>query len=385
MSKYRADNFSRKISVIVPVYNAELYLADCLDSIVSQDYFNMEIILIDDGSEDGSYSICKKYAEKDDRIVLVRQENKGLVCARRIGIRMAQGDYISFVDADDYIENDMYTRLLDAIGDNCPDIAAFGLVEEYADHTGKKKNHFPANYYNRHSLEKEIFPLMLSYQPFFDFGILPNLVCKLINRRFLNGSKLRVSNQVTIGEDADVTFQLMVQARTLQIVDIYPYHYCKRDDSMMHKEISISAIDALECDLKMSFLEENFYDLMKRQLDDYIIFLKLLKNPGSIETINAFFSNPANRIALYGAGGFGQALYREYSDQILLWADKNYEACCKSGMEVRPTAELIKRQNEYDYIYISILDSNVCRRMKDTFIKKGIRKKILFFTNSSMT
>ena len=101
------------ISIIVPVYNVEQYLAQCIESILKQTYKYLQIILVDDGSTDGSGSICDKYKEIDERIIVIHQQNKGLVGARKAGLYMATGQYIGFVDGDDYINKEMYQSLLD--------------------------------------------------------------------------------------------------------------------------------------------------------------------------------------------------------------------------------------------------------------------------------
>lgn len=100
------------ISVIVPVYNVEQYLKICLDSIINQTYINLEIILVNDGSTDGSGDICEEYKRNDGRIKVIHKENGGLSSARNIGIRNATGNWIGFVDSDDYVEKDMYESLL---------------------------------------------------------------------------------------------------------------------------------------------------------------------------------------------------------------------------------------------------------------------------------
>lgn len=111
-----------KISVIIPIYNVEQYLSQCLDSIINQTYTNLEIILINDGSTDNSKKICNQYKLLDSRIIVIHKSNKGLSDARNTGIKIATGDYISFVDADDFIDENMYTILSKKINTTNADI-----------------------------------------------------------------------------------------------------------------------------------------------------------------------------------------------------------------------------------------------------------------------
>ena len=103
------------ISIIVCVYNTEKYIAKCLKSICAQTYANIEIIVVNDGSTDKTAMIINEWQEKDERIVLVQQENKGLAVARNVGLDISRGEYIGFVDADDYIEKDMFQIFYKAI------------------------------------------------------------------------------------------------------------------------------------------------------------------------------------------------------------------------------------------------------------------------------
>ena len=104
-----------KVSIIVPIYNVEKYLSKCIESILSQTYKNIEIILVDDGSPDNSPQICDEYAKKDDRIIVIHKANGGVSSARNAGIDIATGKYIGFVDPDDYIENNMYELMVNKI------------------------------------------------------------------------------------------------------------------------------------------------------------------------------------------------------------------------------------------------------------------------------
>lgn len=119
-----------KISVIVPIYNIENYLDRCLRSLINQTYKNIEIILINDGSKDSSLKICEKYKKTDERIQIITQTNKGLSEARNTGIKYAQGDYISFVDGDDWLNRDCFENCIKFL-DNSVDILMFSYIREY--------------------------------------------------------------------------------------------------------------------------------------------------------------------------------------------------------------------------------------------------------------
>ena len=119
-----------KISIIVPVYRTEKYLRECIDSILNQTYRNLEVLLIDDGSPDKSGEICEAYASKDNRIRVFHTINKGLSSARNLGLMNAEGEFIGFVDSDDWIEPNMYEALFKAIQKTDSDICMCRLWDE---------------------------------------------------------------------------------------------------------------------------------------------------------------------------------------------------------------------------------------------------------------
>ena len=122
-----------KVSVIVPIYNTKRYLYKCIDSIINQTFKELEIILVDDGSTDGSSEVCDEYAGKDERIKVIHQENKGLVYSRYIGVSNAAGEYIGFVDSDDWIAHDMYAILMSEVDKKQYDIVSMGYTAVYSD------------------------------------------------------------------------------------------------------------------------------------------------------------------------------------------------------------------------------------------------------------
>ena len=126
------------ISVIVPVYNSKEYLEDCIESVLSQTYGNFELILINDGSTDGSGEYCDAFAERDSRIVVIHQENQGVSMARNAGLDIAKGDVIAFLDCDDYILPEMYEKLIDRMDKSKARIAMCTVLDEQADGSIRK-------------------------------------------------------------------------------------------------------------------------------------------------------------------------------------------------------------------------------------------------------
>ena len=175
------------ISVIVPIYNSEKYLEQCLTSLVNQTYSDLEIILVNDGSTDSSMNICEKCKIEDDRIILINKENQGLVRARKDGARKA-------------------------------------MVEEYGYKIKKKTNKFKDGFYEKDKISDYIIPQMLCVDNFFEFGLLPNLVCKLIKRTLFMEMMEEVSDDVSVGEDVDFFYRLVFKAETLTIRSYCPYH-----------------------------------------------------------------------------------------------------------------------------------------------------------------
>lgn len=128
----------KKLSIVVPVYNVKKYVQQCAESLINQTYKNLEIILVDDGSTDGSGALCDKMAETDKRIRVIHKQNGGLSDARNKGIDAASGEYIGFVDSDDWVSPDMYEKMLEFMIQENADIAVCGWIEEFRDSSRKK-------------------------------------------------------------------------------------------------------------------------------------------------------------------------------------------------------------------------------------------------------
>ena len=127
------------VSVIIPIYNVRPYLCEALDSVLRQTYRNLEILIIDDGSDDGSEEICDEYGKKDSRITVIHQKNRGLSAARNVGLNRMRGDYIAFLDPDDAFHPDMIRCLMEALQRNEAEIAVCGIIRCYTLHRMERK------------------------------------------------------------------------------------------------------------------------------------------------------------------------------------------------------------------------------------------------------
>lgn len=230
------------ISVIIPVYNVEKYLHRCLDSVIAQTYQNLEIICVDDGSIDESGRICDQYAVRDARIKVIHQENQGLSAARNRGLDAAEGEYIAFVDSDDYILEGMYKKMLDKLLDYSVDLCVCQWQYEFSDgrQVVKKKNIDPTIYGCKTSLEFARF----LYRGNYENGVVVAAWNKLYRRALLD--KIRFEGR--IHEDEAFSGRIMAKNISVYVMEEQFYVYAQNGDSLTNKPFSANKfffLDAL--------------------------------------------------------------------------------------------------------------------------------------------
>ena len=174
------------ISVIVPVYNVEKYLSECIESLIGQTYSDLEIILINDGSTDKSGDICDMYSRKDKRIHVIHKENGGNTSARKEGVKHSKGEYIAFVDADDWLEPFMFQQMLKS-GENA-DIIIFAAYEEYGSFQKVKCSSVIEGLYSGNKL-LSLYEKMMMNGSFYIHGIPTNLWGKLFKKNIISKSQ----------------------------------------------------------------------------------------------------------------------------------------------------------------------------------------------------
>ncbi len=218
---------SKKISVIVPAYNVKPYLKKCMTTIMQQTYQNLEIILVDDGSTDGTGTLCDQIAQKDPRIIVLHKENGGLSDARNAGLAICTGDYISFIDSDDYIELDMYECMIEEMKDEAVSMVTVGFIETEID---GKENVLVAQQKRKLTNEEALMNI------FEDGEMFPSSVNKLF-RSFLFAN-LRFRKGI-INEDTEIIPKILHICDSIIILDKALYHYVLRKGSITQSEFNI--------------------------------------------------------------------------------------------------------------------------------------------------
>lgn len=222
------------LSIIVPVYNVEAYLPRCMDSLLTQAYSDIQIVLVDDGSTDRSGYICDEYAERDSRIKVLHKQNGGLPSAWKMGVEHADGNLIGFVDSDDYCDKEYFNALVKGITDNDADIAVCGFTTDYENGNGNNpvcgaSAYLKAGVYDGETLQEiknEFFakPTTLYWARWL----------RVIRRDLIVNNLHYVDEKITVGEDIGIALATLFDSERIVIVDSYGYHYVQRGNSIMH-------------------------------------------------------------------------------------------------------------------------------------------------------
>lgn len=357
------------LSVIVPVYMTDRYTGICIESIINQTYKNLEIILVDDGSTDNCPELCDLYATKDSRIKVIHKENGGLVSGRKAGMQASKGEYIGYVDGDDWIGPGYYQSLMDAMRESDADIAIAGFSRDLFSVSAKMQNAIPAGLYEGKSLEF-FYQNMISYGDFFNHGITTYFWNKLFRRDAIYPYQMAVDNSFFVLEDGAAVFPAMLNANRIVVTDNYAYHYRQREGSML-KSVPDLKKESIRLKAVNSFLRKVIKDYpekykLEQQVDDlmlstYIVRCGALADIENEEELNFIFKKDINnkKVVIYGAGTFGQQIHKQLNlskkTQIVGWIDQDYWEYRRCCMNVDPIASIV--DIDYDYVIIANLDS----------------------------
>lgn len=383
------------VSVIVPIYEVEQYLQQCIDSICNQTYEKLEIILVDDGSPDNCGVICDSYSKSDSRILVVHKENGGLSSARNAGLDVATGAYVAFVDADDTIHHQFIEILMRLCEDYECDIAQcdFLTVSEQSIKL-PLNSQWPLLFYTG----KQAIHELCTGKEDVKYTIAWN---KIYRRDLFRGIRYPWGR---IHEDEFTTYQILWKVRKMVITNQYLYYYLQRQRSIMGKKYSIKRLDVLDAfKERMNFLKEHKLEkeylvtiqkyiglidkncaLLKENVEDCEdVCTALLKEKQQLEekfpkpptlekyafyvkwTTNTCPYSQNARIVLYGAGKWGHAYYQWIQENhwgiIVGWIDNSWSAIKDTGCPVTPLDSLLTMS--YNYVLITIQNRAVQDRV----------------------
>lgn len=377
------------LSVIIPVYNAESYLDNCIQSLIAQSYSHLEIILVNDGSTDKSAELCEQYALKETRIKVIHQENGGQNSARKAGLDIATGEYITFADSDDWLDTDTYEKIIAAMQGKEFDLVCFDCFMDRGTASQVLASTIESGTYNRSGIISTIVPRMR-----WDFaegrvGVLATVWNKIFKKSLLTKTMEGMDYQMTLCEDAAIVYSYIFRAQRILITQLNGYHYVQREGSMWHS-YSVSSFEQMlryqkYMTQELARLSGEYPDItpavtaqFEEQQNQAIV--RVLNN--ITRDVFGFSCNivkwyppyeqiPLNaRIVLYGAGDVGQAYYLKfYGDPnytIASWVDKKYQT--KKG--VLPPESILEA--DYDIVLIAVESEMLANQIKENLVAMGV-------------
>ncbi|OTN87983.1 hypothetical protein A5819_000433 [Enterococcus sp. 7E2_DIV0204] len=249
------------VSVVIPIYNVEDYLEECIDSVLNQTYTELEIILVDDGSKDNSLEICKKKEQEDSRIIVISKENGGLSSARNAGIDRAKGEYICFIDSDDWIEADYVELLMEGIVDYNADISVIHMtkVSDFSKIKFQTQNSETWTQFTKESAMKELFT--------------NNFIGYSANNKLYKTSLFKTIRYPygLLMEDKATTYRLIDESTKIVVNPSTKYHYFLRDNSILRSKFNVKSFDSFQIHEEiLLFIDSNYPGLSTKVRTRYV-------------------------------------------------------------------------------------------------------------------
>ena len=383
----KTDYYS-KISVIVPIYNVKSYVEQCIQSLCTQSYTNLEIILVDDGSTDGSGDICDEFEKNDERIIVIHKENVGLVAARKTGLKAATGEYICCVDGDDYVATTMCEELLSIAHNTQADIIHTGYIYD-----GKKNipHCFDVAGLTVEQIKSNVKELFFSNSNC-RLHMTHNICGKMFKNNVLNDAYKYVPDNQSYGEDLLCLMESVCRGARIVAESKAFYYYRKRQGSITQKVSTdyllreMNLYDAMLLCLQRNGIDgEELIAKCDERLNKMLLAAlekKMVCQQYVVHYILPDFCDyPNKRIILYGAGLVGKSYYiqmqlnRNYD--ICAWVDKDYQRKSSDFIEIESPDVIDKK--EYDYIIIALVDKMTAMQVREYLISKGVDEaKILW-------
>ncbi len=378
------------ISVIVPVYNIKMHLNKCVDSIINQTYQNLEIILVDDGSTDGSGNVCDEYSLKDERIIVIHKEKNGLVSARRTGLSAAHGKYIGMIDGSDWVDPEMYYDMLEDFKRTSADFieGGFSVEGQYEVNCNYDKREYELREKTRKSIVED---WLMHGENFSDNHILRSTIWgKLYKSDLIKTNYCNIPLTMSTGEDWLFFLYILNASNKVYVSHNCYYHHNRKGDSLT-ANISAAYISKIShLNAEVYSVINNLYPYIDRTiLDEWFLnryhdLDKLIEKKNGLESIKYVPESMDGlldkRIIIYGAGRVGRDVYKCISlyqrCTIVAWVDKNYQEYDYPFCEIKPPKTI--KTLDYDLVLIAVLNKKTIESIKQELIECGVpRKKIL--------
>lgn len=370
------------LSVVVPIYNSEKHLNQCIDSILNQSFNDIELILVDDGSTDSSRLICESYKKKDERVKVILGKHKGPYHARKEGVKNSSGDYVTFVDSDDFISEKSYILSLEDMNEKV-DIIIFDIKRYFNDgHSVLSKCSLESGYYTKKKIIEKIYPIMVWDDRKNNFGIDPALCNKIYKSTLIKEQYKKIDDvDFHYGEDVALVYPLISNAESISIIEESYYFHRQRNNGEMASYIKDELyLDKLYSLYKNLSKNLSFNDIFQRQIDlFYINSVELAKEKYNInyETKDKLFPfdkvKKGEKIIIYGAGLVGMKYKKQINQlnycEIVCIVDKNFK---NKSEEVYSPEEIFKTQ--YNKIIIAIDNKKVKNEVISYLVNRGIDK-----------
>ncbi len=368
------------ISVIVPVYNLDAYLYQCVNSIVKQTYNNIEILLVDDGSTDNSLEICEFFRRTDKRVRVISKENGGLVSARKVGLNAANGEYVFYVDGDDWINIDCLEKYHKLATAYQTDIVIADYKREFLGKFTIIRNSISPGFYNRNRIENEILPFMISQGTFFNHGLKTYSWGKLYKRSTILSLQNEIPDGIIIAEDAALIYPAIYNSKSIYISDIALCNYRQRANSILkstsfdnkEKYRIAKAFEYLAATLNTNHSKYNF----QQQLQTYFSAILTIRSGAFFDDLQEYSKSKifgeihaGARLALYNSGSFGQHIYKYLQHnkvfELVGWYDKDYRESNILNMDVKNPKNL--HMHTFDFLILPSFDPILHLEVNDLF------------------
>ncbi len=389
-----------KVSIVIPVYNAENYLERCLNSLLKQSYKNLEILVIDDGSTDDSLRICTRYEALDSRLVLIQNTHRGVATARNIGIEQATGEYLLFVDADDWVEKDYVESIVKNMQDKDGSMEAL-LMEHIEVHEDKK---YEGKYqYAAIPVEKGVYKdeqmVTIWNRMFAPYGVKKENFVPFIWRIAYVTSRMKsiyqqLDTSIYFAEDTALAMIYLSQCKKVKVTGLMGYYYVYKNDGV-NKRYKVNGIllnyEKRYWCLKQAFEQHPYEELLCKRLGEDLkesVLGHALRGQYDIKASHFYYPYYGRlkdkRLIVYGAGDVGrsyrQSILKDDESMLVLWVDKNN---ANQHLGVSSVDEI--KNADYDYIVIAVMDEMLAKEISNNLQVMGVpESKILWSSTKEL-